>query len=237
MKKQLLTATLAAAIVGGSMIAPAMADDGLSGSASVASSYLWRGYDLGDGSAAVSGDLSYSMAGAYAGIWISSGDTTFGTEYDYYAGYGLEAGGVGIDLSVWNYNYSDGCTNSQNLSSLGNAVAFPIALSCDSTDDTTGQLSEVILSLSFAGASFSVYDNVAGGTGYEYYTLGYGMDKYSATLGYHDAVGGADNVSHLDLGYAFNDNLSFTVSKIISGDDAGATDNDAIFMVSYSLPM
>jgi len=47
-------------------------------------------------------------------------------------------------------------------------------------------------------------------------------------------------MTHFDLTYAFNENLSFTVSKVLD-DDAEDTaepkDEDAIFVVSYSLPI
>ena len=50
-------------------------------SVGVANMYLWRGMDLGNGDAAVSGDLKYKhKSGAYAGIWGSSGDATNGNE-------------------------------------------------------------------------------------------------------------------------------------------------------------
>lgn len=236
MKKQLLMSTLVVAVTAGVM-APAMADDGLSASAGVASAYLWRGIDLGDGSAAVSGDIHYSMSGAYAGVWGSSGDSSFGSEYDLYAGYGLEVGGLGIDLSVWNYNYSD--------DAWGNSYR----------DDTTAENSDVILALSMAGATFKAYNQVAGGSA-EYYTLSYGMNGVTGLVGYHDQSGGAEDYTHLDLTYAYNDNLSFTVSKIvddaddnllvdddddistpdIDADELGG-DDDLIFVVSYTLPI
>lgn len=236
MKKQLLVGTLAAAVMAGAT-ASAMADDGLAASAGVASAYLWRGIDLGDGSAAVSGDIHYSMAGAYAGVWGSSGDSALGSEYDLYAGYALALGGLGIDLSVWNYNYSDSAT--------GNSYR----------DDTTAEISDVILGLSFAGATLKAYNQVAGGSA-EYYTLSYGMNGITGLVGYHDQFGGAEDYTHFDLSYAYNGNLSFTISKIVDDaenndlvdddndpitpmvdvDDLGG-DDDLLFVVSYTLPI
>ena len=219
----------AAALTGAVTVAtPAMAE--VSASASVANMYLWRGIDLGDGSAAVSGDLVYSNGGAYGGIWISSGDSTLGNEYDYFVGYGGEAGGFSYDLSLWNYNYSD-------ADWAGN---FNIS------DDTVGDLSEVILTVGYGPFSFSYYDNVAGGTGYEYFTLSVAHEKLSATFGHHEfnaAPGGNDEMNHLNVSYAFNDNISFTASKVIDQDcdknDAvcGAFDEDVNFVVTYSLPI
>lgn len=235
MKKQLLVGTLAAAVMAGATTS-AMAD-GLTASAGVASAYLWRGIDLGDGSAAVSGDIHYSAAGAYAGVWGSSGDSALGSEYDLYAGYGFEAGGLGIDLSVWNYNYSDDAT--------GNSYR----------DDTTTEISDVILALSMGGVTFKAYNQVAGGSA-EYYTLSYGMNGFTGLVGKHDQFGGAEDYTHLDLTYAYNSNLSFTVSKVLDDaenddlvdddndiltpmvdvDDLGG-DDDLLFVVSYTLPI
>ena len=53
----------------------AMAEVEVSASAGVASAYLWRGVNLGNGAAAVFGDITASMGGAYATVWGSSGDS------------------------------------------------------------------------------------------------------------------------------------------------------------------
>jgi uncharacterized protein (TIGR02001 family) len=230
MKKQLLTSTLAVAVMAGAAV-PAFAADGLSASAGVASAYLWRGIDLGDGSAAVSGDVHYSMAGAYGGVWASSGDASWGSEYDLYAGYGMEFGGVGIDLSVWNYNYSDNGPDGQGLGEQ---------------DDSFGDLSDVVLAVSFAGVTAKYYDAIAGGLG-EYYTLSYSTHGFTGLVGHADQAGyenpavNPENYTHVDLTYSYNENLSFTVSKVVSpSDDANndlGSDNDANFVVAYSLPI
>ena len=159
---------VAAAVVGSALAAApaAQATGELSASASVANMYLWRGLDLGDGSAAVSGDLTYSIGGAYAGIWVSSGDDALGNEYDYYVGYGTEMGDFSFDISLWNYNYSD-----NGLAGKG----------FDVSDDTTGELSEIITTVGFKGISLSYYDNIAGATGYEHWTLSGGVGKVSFT--------------------------------------------------------
>ncbi|HEX4974851.1 MAG TPA: TorF family putative porin [Pseudomonadales bacterium] len=213
--KQLLACSVAASMLMAGSAAMATAEGKLSASATVSNMYLWRGIDLGQGAAAVSGDLIYSMAGAYGGIWMSSGDSSLGQEYDLFAGYNAKLGDVTVDLSLWNYNYSD----------LGGP------------DDTTGELSEVVLSVSAYGASVSVLDNVAGAPGYYYYTVGYGYDAFSAKLGIHSFDNDLNNMSHLDLSYAYNDNLSFTVSKVVDEEVEGTYDNDALFQVSYKLPI
>lgn len=231
-----LRMTAMAVAVGSAMAAtPALAGD-VSASATVANMYLWRGIDLGDGSAAVSGDLVYSVGSAYAGVWVSSGDDALGQEYDYFVGYGAEMGDFSADISLWNYNYSDG--------GLFNKTG-----GFDVSDDTTGELSEVILTLGYGPVSFSYYDNIAGASGYSYMTLSGTAGKFSATVGQHDFnadAGNSDDMTHVDVSYAFNDNLSFTASKVVGQDCdkdddpalcAGAVDEDLKFVVSYSLPI
>src|SRR5690606_42054410 len=61
-------------------------------------------------------------------------------------------------------------------------------------------------------SSLGYYDNVAGASGNEYWTLGADAGQFSFLVGKHDNATGEDPV-HLNITYAYNDNLSFTVSK------------------------
>lgn len=206
---------LATAVAASTIAAPSvMAEIEVAGSATVASTYLWRGFDLGSGTPAVSGDIVLSSGGAYGGVWASSGDTSAGTEYDLFLGYGLEAGGVTFDLSVWNYVYPTGAGYTDG-------------------DTEPGDFSEVILSVGFGPISLSYYDNVASGSGYEYYTVSGEAGQFSATVGMHDNVEGDDPV-HLTVSYAYNENFTLTASQFIIDEDG--VDDDLQFVVSYSLP-
>lgn len=213
--KMLRLSALSLAVAGAMAVAPTAANAEVSASVGVANMYLWRGKDLGAGDAAVSGDLSYSNSGFYTGIWASSGDAVAGSEYDLYAGYGAEFGGVSVDLSVWTYTYAN-----------------------DVTYNDPGELSDAVLSLGFAGFAVTAYDNIAGGqnsSGSAYYTLSYGYDAFSILVGKHDANGvESDNIVHVDLGYAYNDNLSFTLSQQIDNEDDNGKPK---WVVSYSLPI
>lgn len=209
---------LAASVAAASMTmlaAPASAE--LSASASVASMYLWRGQDLSNGSPAVSGDITYSTGGFYTGIWGSSGDDTAGQEVDYYAGFATAVGALSVDVSVWTYDYPGAGAAGDNGYNLGD-------------------LSEVIVGLGLGPVSLTIYDNIAGATGYYYYTLGYGIDKFSFNLGTTSNDDSDDDYTHFDISYAYNDNLSFTFSQIVDEADSGS-DDDLRFVVSYSLPI
>lgn len=198
------------------------ADIEVSASAAVANMYLWRGTDLGaPGVPAISGDLTVSAAGAYAGVWTSSGDTTYGQEYDLFVGYGMETGDLALDISYWSYLYpgADG--------------------------DDIADLHEIVASAAYKGASLGVYYNVDQdedeGTDYFYTTLGYEYNQFSATYGLTTFSDTKDSdYSHLDITYAYNDNIAFTLSQVIDSDldeDQGGLDRSPKVVVSYSLPI
>ncbi len=228
--KKLLASSIAASLLSAGAIAPAHAEVEISGSVAVASTYLWRGSDLGTGVPAVSGALEASTSGFYAGIWGSSGDTFAGTEYDLYVGYGGEVGSFSYDVSLWSYNYPTG----DGYASDGET---------DFTDWT-----DLVVALGFGPAVFTIYqpigdDNSTGD--YAYYTLGASFGDFSLTAGLHSDNDGAvscpaDNEGptcdpvHVNLDYAFNDNLTFTLSQFIADE---TDDDDLKFVVSYSLPI
>jgi uncharacterized protein (TIGR02001 family) len=222
--KMLRLSALSLAVAGAMSVSHTANAVDVSASVGVANMYLWRGYDLGNGDAAVSGDLRASAGGFYGGVWGSSGDAGWGTEYDLYVGYGAEFGGVTVDLSVWNYMYP-----SSSFDADEDGVEDPNVL------DDFGGLSDAVLSIGFMGFTASVYDNIAGGSGYEYYTLSYSIDAFSVLVGKHDNVGGAEDADmvHVNLSYAYNDNLSFTFSQQVDQE----ADDDLKFVVSYSLPI
>ena len=183
--KKVLTGSVAASmLVAGGLGMSSVATAGeLGASVAISNMYLFRGVDMGAGNAAVSGDLVYSDdSGLYAGVWVSSGDTriTGSSEYDYFAGWAGEVGGLGIDVGVINYNYSGPDLN--GAATGGNRF-----------DDTTGELSEAYLLLSFGGFDLGYWDNIAGVSDYEYYTIGYTHEKYSLTYGMaeYDSTGTA----------------------------------------------
>lgn len=225
MKKLTLAIATASAMTAGLMGATtAQAEVEVSASAAVANMYLWRGINLGStgedsGNAvpAVSGDVVVSAAGAYAGVWTSSGDSAAGQEYDIFAGYGGEAGDLSYDLSIWTYVYPDG----------------------GESNGTFADNSEVILGLGFKDASVGIYKQVGNEVDNDnmYYTVGYGFGPISATYGMADGAAEDSDYSHLDVSYAHNDNLSFTLSKIVSEEEEDTYDTDTKVVVSYSLPI
>lgn len=224
MKLSKLTSSLAAAALAASAaFAPVNAAEfggvDVSASAGVANMYLWRGFDLGYGDAAVSGDITVSAAGFYGTVWGSSGDATAGTEYDLILGYGGAVGDFSYDVAVISYVYPT-----------------------DVSETDIGDFMEAILTVGYGPVSFSYYDNIEAkddtyGDGlqdYSYFTAGATFGAFGLLIGRHDFETG-DDPTHLDLSYAYNDRLSFTVSKMVADEDE--VESDAHFVVSYTLPL
>lgn len=226
-KFKLSSVALASAMAMGAMTIPSMASAEVGYNAAVGSMYLWRGQDVSNGPT-ISGGIDYSHdSGFYASAWASSGinggDTTAdsnsgdGYELDLWAGYAGEVGGFGYDISYWDIDYPQTATESGN---------------------------ELIVGLSYEDFSFSYTMNTDSASDYEYITLGYSYDKFGITYGMSDTGTGGE-YSHIDLSYAATDALTFTLSKAsdsssaayIADPDGGATPEEILISVSYSLPI
>ena len=236
MSKKLLSTGVAAVVAAmgmGSMSANAAE---VSASAAIANMYLWRGIDLGAGAGvpAVSGDIKVTESGFHTGVWGSSGDELAGTEYDLWAGYGGSSGDFRYDLTAWTYVYPTAGGNDDN--------------------DNIGDLSEAVLTLGYGPVTFMYYDNIANAGGhneYAYYTLAASFGAFSALVGYADfkahvydentgeRIGETDSLdyTHLDVSYAYNDNLSFTLSQVVDESENDLVDDDLKFVVKYAIPL
>lgn len=150
-------------LIAGALLASAgVAQAEVATNVGIGSAYLWRGFDLGYGSAVVSGGLDYAEGPFYAGVWASSGDDSYGSEYDLYAGFAGEVEGFSYDIGYVSYNYPD---------TLG------------ATD-----FEEAYLGLGYGDFSLTAYD----GDGYVYYALGAGFGDFSFTYGmWTDAMEGS----------------------------------------------
>lgn len=222
-----LAGAVAAATFAALAVTPAHAE--VSASAGIASTYLFRGLDLGSGTPAVSGELKFSSHGFYSGIWGTSGDEARGSEYDLTAGYNGTVGDFSYGLGAISYNYPTGA-NSE-----------------------FGDYSDAVISLGYGPVSFGAYLPVGklnSSGDYAYYTLGAAFSDFSFLLGVHseDVAGGGvvnchvDEGSsktsctpvHLDVTYAYNDNLSFTLSQFISN---APFEDKMKFVVSFGIPI
>lgn len=210
--KKVLASAIAASLAVSALAPVANAEVGAS--VGVASSYLWRGIDLGRGAGtpAVSGDLNVSSNGFYAGVWASSGDAAGGTEYDLYGGYGNSVGEFSYDISLWSYQYPTLPAEDQ---------------------PGIGDLMEAVIALGYGPVTATYYHGLQdlGDVDYWYATLDATFGAFNVKYGQH-----SDDMSHLDLSYSYNDNLAFTLSQVVNNPDDGY-DDDLNVVVSYSIPI
>ena len=189
----------------------------VSASVDIASMYLWRGVNLGNGAAVISGSLDYSHeSGLYAGVWTSSGDTSYGTETDFYVGFAGEAGGLGYDVGYVTYIYPD--TAEPELDQFDGAAEFYLGLSYDIAGLTIYKNSDFDVDGLYAVAGVDIPDTA-----------------FSVALGTWVDTG--SDWTHVDVTYAYNDSLSFTASKIIDEEIEDSLDKSTKYVVSYSLPL
>lgn len=223
-------AALAAAVAGAAVVStPAFA--GVSASAGVASLYLWRGYNLSNGAPQIFGGVEYATdVGAYAGVW-GSNSADIGQEVDIYAGFRGTAGDLSYNIGYYDYTYPQ----AKGIATLSGNPA------------RESDFEEVTVSGSFKGFTLEAWLGM-GDTGgvvvnadgdatneNNYYAASYAYDKYSVKVGMTDnSVANTDYI-HTDLGYKYNDNLAFTLSKVVDDDDG--VEDDTLFVVSYTLPL
>lgn len=217
MKQNILASAIAVSAMGAAVVAPhANAEAEVSASVGAGNMYYWRGLDLGNGDPAVWGDINVSANGAYAGMWASSGDAALGTEYDLYAGYGNSFGDFSFDVSLVSY-------------------AYPTNTAAEAPKEP-GDLVEAIVGLGYGPVSVTHYMDVEGNEDYSYTTIGAAFGDFSVTYGSHDGSGALDGYAHVDLGYAYNDNLSFTLG-LVADDVDGLNPDSPKFVVGFSIPI
>lgn len=219
MNKSVMSLMLASTLA-----SPMSAQAELSASVDISNLYLFRGLDMSNGSPAVAGSLDYSHdSGAFAGVWSTSGDDAAGTEVNYYLGYEGSLHDFNYSLSYLNYYYPK-----------SKAAAAPADRVVSFND-----YAEVTLGLGYKDLAFSVTaptsDDFAGQ--YVYYNLAYSYQQFSAALGVNAHEDSESSYSHLDLGYQFNERLSFVVSQVLDQGSGADFPDATVFQVNFSLPI
>lgn len=203
-KKALATTAAASAIALSAMAPVANAEVDVSASVGVANMYYWRGLNLGNGDAAVYGDITVSAGGAYGGMWASSGDASAGTEYDLYLGYGQEFGDFSFDISAWTYAYPE-------------------------TEVDPGDLIEIVGSVGFGPVAVTYYHGLEDLEDYWYATAEVAFGSFGLKYGLHE-----DDLAHVDLSYAYNDYLSFTLGVVVDDAEETYTIDDVTYVEAYN---
>ncbi len=212
LSKAVAMASLLSAGVMGAQVANAEVEY----NAGLATTYLWRGYDLGGTQFSAGADYSHD-SGLYVGTWVSGGDTAWGNEYDLYAGYTLEMGDAYVDLYVGTYTYADYYDDNGDDAGLG----------------SPGENSETTLTFGYMDASVAYTMNLQNNDSV-YIALGYSVAGFDFTYGMNDMDTDGE-YSHFDVSYGLTDALAVTVSQAM--DDTAGIDEDTIVVMSYSLPL
>jgi uncharacterized protein (TIGR02001 family) len=209
--KIIAASLLASATTAGSGVA--LAESPLTANVGVGSNYMWRGMTQTDDASAVSGGIDYAhSSGFYAGTWVSNVTWTGidGYEQDFYAGYGFDAGPVGLDVGYIKYMYPVG-TGADDFSELYvnatfNVLKAGLALT---TDKESGTLEDD--TYIYVGADFEIKKDL---------TLG-------LTYGDYDFEAAGADYSHYQVSLSKGD---FTFAL----DDTDVTNSDPRFTVSWS---
>lgn len=209
MKQKLIAGAIALSAMAGFTVPAAHAE--VSAAVGAANMYYWRGLDLGNGDPQIWGDLKVSGSGFYGGVWAGSGDSAMGQEYDLYVGYGNAVGDFKFDISVWSYSYPKPSEDGEPVS--------------------PGDLVEAVAMIGYGPIAFTYYENLEGADDYNYMTLAGTFGDFTVKYGVHE-----DDLSHVDLTYAYNDKLSFTIGKVVDDVD-GSYNDEAKFVVGFALPI
>ena len=188
LKKSLLASAVA--------LASATAVAEVSMTVGMVSDYVYRGASLGD--AGAYGSIDYASGGFYAGVWtisdgygVNEAEDDFGgsssIEYDIYAGYETEIGGValGIGYTAYEYTYTDDSESEITLS----AGMGPISVSySDGTDDdvateTDYEVMTFSADISVFSLTYGDYDSDVNANDYDWSEISTGTDVGAVSLG------------------------------------------------------
>ncbi len=219
LSNKLVACTVLAASTGLSSVA--MAESPLTGNIGITNNYIFRGVTQTDDDAAISGGIDYAHeAGFYVGTWISSlggrGNNAGGYEQDIYAGYGFEAGPVGLDVGYIQYLYPVSNANSDLSEAYvnGNWKMLSFGGAYTVSKDGTSEDNDLYL---YIGADFEVAKGL---------NLGVLYGNYD----FDDAA--SEDYSHFQVSVS-KDEFTFALDKN-DLTDSGAGEDDIRFTVSYS---
>jgi len=175
----------------------------VSANVAFSSDYVWRGMTQSDGPAIQGGFDFEDESGFYAGIWGSNVNFNdgAGSELDYYAGYGLSIGEVGVDIGYIAFDYPENQTG-LDFEEIYLGLTFgDFGLSLASGQDGAPDYTEVSYGLGSVLFAYGEYDNYG-----ENFTVTYGF-----SCGPYDC--GITAYDFSDRGYgADEDGIYFSIS-------------------------
>jgi uncharacterized protein (TIGR02001 family) len=213
-KSLIATSVLAASAVASSV---AMAESPLTANIGFTSDYIWRGMPQSGDSAEIQGGIDYAhSSGLYVGTWVSSLDAVSQYEQDWYAGFGFDAGPVGLDVGYIMYTYPIGDAQSDFSEAYLNVGWEWLSAGVAYTVDTDWGGDDADLYY-YVGAEFDIKDGLMLG-------LVYGNTDYD------DAA--AEDLAHYQVSLS-KDDFTFALDQL-DATDTGAGEDDMRFSVSWS---
>lgn len=193
----------------------AYAESPLTANVGVTSNYIWRGVTQTSDASAISGGIDYaSDSGFYVGTWVSN-TTSNQYEHDIYAGYGFDAGPVGLDIGAIKYMYPVGTALSDFTEVYVNASyeSFGVGAAYTVSKEDSSVVNDNDLYI-YASAEFEVKKDLALGV----------------LVGDYDVDGGsASDYTHYQISLS-KDDFTFAYEKT---DQTGAA-GDPRFTASWS---
>ena len=162
--KIIAASILASATTTGSSVV--LAESPLTANVGVTSNYVWRGQAQANDNSAVSGGIDYAHdSGFYVGGWWSSLDGGSQYEQDVYAGYGFDAGPVGLDVGYIKYMYPVGNAADDADEAYVNASfnMFKAGIALTTNTEAGGDDSDLYV---YVGAEFEVKKDLTLGLTY-----------------------------------------------------------------------
>ena len=151
--KIIAASLLASVATAGSSVV--LAESPLTANITATSNYIFRGVEQAKGVASVQGGIDYTHeSGFYVGGWWSSLENSQ-YEQDLYAGYGFDAGPVGLDVGYIKYMYPVGAATLDVDEAYINASyeMFSAGLALTTNTEAGGQDSNTYM---YVGAEFEV---------------------------------------------------------------------------------
>jgi uncharacterized protein (TIGR02001 family) len=184
-----------------------LAESPLTANVGVTSNYMWRGVSQTSEGAAISGGIDYAHAsGFYMGTWVSNQNWTSTTvanyEHDIYAGYGFDAGPVGLDIGYIKYMYPVG-TGTDDFDEFYVNASFDmfsagIALTTSKESGTLEDDTYIYVGAEFEvkkgltlGITYGDYDFEAAGSDYSHMQVSLSKDDFTFAFDNADLAGDA----------------------------------------------
>ena len=206
--------TLFKAIAIASLATATAAQAELSASVAVDSEYVFRGVDQNAGQSTTSAVLEYAVSGLTIGAYTNNADIA---ETDIYVSYGLNLGGLDLNVSYTDFSYDVGTGGQQEVAISTSVSGLGISYT-DGVDDTTGtdqDYSVVTLDYTVGNANILLgnVDADAADADYSYFAISGSLGQVAGVDASLTFTGTFDEGVNSAANAAANDSIVIGLSK------------------------